>query len=160
MTPEQCKTAIQENLAESMHHALDLKNILDHERTALEQKDTTKLNDVAIGKKQCVSMLNDLDRNRLTIGKKCGFSESAKSTPELIAWCDDQGQVMTSWSQFLDIAETCSNLNAQNGAIIRVRQAQVNNVLGILRDGTTDVNTYGPTGQNGGELKARSLAEA
>ncbi|MGI9262412.1 MAG: flagella synthesis protein FlgN [Woeseiaceae bacterium] len=160
MTPAQCKSAFQDNLTESIHHALDLKTILDDERAALEQKDTTALNDVAISKKLCVTKLDDLDSNRRKIGKECGFPENIESPSELIRWCDDQGEVETSWSQFLEVAETCSNLNAENGAIIRVRQGQVNNALLILRDGTTDVNTYGPTGQNGGELKTRSLAEA
>lgn len=160
MTPAECKNVFQENIAESIHCALDLKNILDDERAALEQKDTTALNDAAISKKICVNKLDELDRNRGKIGKECGFPGNAESTPELIEWCDDQQEIKTSWSQFLDIAETCSSLNAGNGAVIRVRQAQVNNALGILRDGTNDVNTYGPTGQNGGEAKTRSLAEA
>lgn len=160
MTPAECKHAFQENIAESIHYALDLKNILDNERTALEHKDTSALNDAAISKKICVNKLDELDRNRGEIGKECGFPGNAESTSELIEWCDTRHEITTSWSQFLDIAETCSDLNAGNGAVIRVRQAQVNNALGILREGTTDVNTYGPTGQNGGELKTRSLAEA
>lgn len=160
MTPAQCKSAIQQNLTESIRHALDLKQILDDERAALERKNTSALNDVAISKKQCVTKLDDLDRERRKIGAECGFAEKAESPSELISWCDQQGEIATSWSQFIGIAESCSNLNAENGAIIRVRQGQVNNALQILRDGSTDVNTYGPTGCNGGELRTRSLAEA
>jgi flagella synthesis protein FlgN len=160
MAPAECRNTFQENVTESIHYALELKDILDHERSALEQKDTTALNEAAISKQVCVNKLDDLDKDRGRIATECGFPGNGESTPELIEWCDDQHEIAASWSRFLDIAETCSNLNAGNGAVIRVRQAQVNNALGILRDGTTDVNTYGPTGQNGGELKTRSLAEA
>lgn len=160
MTPAQCNSAIQQNLDESIDLALDLKQILDDERAALEQKDTSALDDVASSKKLCVTRLDDLDSNRRKIGKQCGFADNPENPSELISWCDQQGEVAASWSKFIQIAESCSNLNAENGAIIHVRQGQVNNALQILRDGTTDVNTYGPTGRNGGELKARSLAEA
>ncbi len=160
MTAAQCKSALQQNLTESIHQALNLKQILEDERTALELQDTTALDDAAISKRHSVGKLDDLDRNRRKIAVECGVVESAESPSELISWCDQQDEIATLWSQFMGIAETCRNLNAENGAIIRVRQGQVNNALQILRDGTTDVNTYGPTGRNGGELKTRSLAEA
>ncbi|MGI9205833.1 MAG: flagella synthesis protein FlgN [Woeseiaceae bacterium] len=160
MTPTQCKIAFEQNLTESIHHALDLNSVLDNERMALEQKNTTALNDVAVSKKLCVTKLEELDKIRRKIGKECGFSEDDEGPAKLISWCDQHDEIATLWSKFLGIAESCSNVNAANGAIIRVRQGQVNNALLILRDGTADVNTYGPTGRNGGELKTRSLAEA
>lgn len=160
MTPAQCQSEFQQNLNVSIHHALDLQQLLNDERAALEQKDTAALEEVAIGKKTCVTKLDDLDRKRRKIGAACGFADIAESPSELIDWCDQHGEIATSWSKFIGIAESCSNLNAENGAIIRVRQGQVNSALQVLRDGTTDVNTYGPTGRNGGDVKTRSLAEA
>lgn len=160
MTPEQCKTALLGNLDESISHAIALKEILDAERQALEHNDTMSLSDAAVRKRHCIGRLEELDAGRAEISKACGFEPAPDAVAQLAAWCGDGKAVSTSWENFLDVAKQCSVLNSGNGAIIRVRQTQVRDAISLLRDGTTDGSTYGPSGRNSGELGTRSLAEA
>ena len=160
MTPNECKTVLEDNLSESVHFALDLKHVLDEERDALERRDTISLTDTAVRKELCVNKLDALNSKRKQICKACGFDDSVDSVPRLVEWCDDQKHILASWQKFLDVAESCSLKNSGNGAIIRVRQTQVKDAIGLLRNGTTESNTYGPTGQDDNGPTVRSLAEA
>lgn len=160
MTPEECKVALEANLDASMSRALDLKSILDQEREALERNDTMSLRDTAVRKQLCVNELGELDADRTELSKACGFGSTPNAVPQLAGWCDDGDAITASWAEFLDVARECSDMNSGNGAVIRVRQSQIQNAISVLRNGTTDTNTYGPTGQNSGKLGTRSLAEA
>ncbi len=160
MTPTECKSVLEDNLSESVHFALDLQHVLDEERDALERRDTDSLTDTAVRKQKCVNKLDELDGKRKVICRTCGFDDSIDGVPQLVEWCDDQKTVLASWEQFLDVAETCSLKNSGNGAIIRVRQAQIKDAIGLLRNGTKKSNTYGPHGQDDDGPNARSLAEA
>jgi flagellar biosynthesis/type III secretory pathway chaperone len=160
MTPQQCKAALLGNLDESMSHALALKEILDAERHALEHNDTMSLSDAAVRKRHCIGRLEELDAGRADISSACGFQPLPNAVNELAAWCEDHDVIAASWGAFLDVVRQCSDLNSGNGAIIRLRQSQVRDMLSLLRAGTAADRTYGPTGENEGDLGTRSLAEA
>ena len=160
MTPAECKAALEENLGKSMTSVLDLQEILSEERQALRCNDTMSLNDGAARKRMCVVRLDELDAERTELSKACGFGDTPNAVPQLAGWCDDGESVLKTWTAFLDVARQCSDMNTTNGAIIRVRQSQVQSAICLLRSGTEDGNTYGPTGQNSKELGTRSLAQA
>jgi len=160
MTPTECKTVLEDNLSESIHFATDLRHVLDEEREALQRRDTVALTDTAARKQSYVIKLDELDGKRKEFCRACGFEDSIDSVPQMVEWCDDQAEVRASWEQFLNVAETCSLKNSSNGAIIRVRQAQIKDAIGLLRNGTKESNTYGPKGQDDDGPQARSLAEA
>ncbi len=159
MTPDECRTALRGNLDQSLDLVTKLYECLMTERHALEQRDTVALETAALQKRELVERLDDLDRARNVIGKDCGFSPSAQLLGELSHWCQD-GSLPERWQEFLHIAETCSDLNNCIGAIIRVRQLQVQDALGLLRGQVENSSTYGPTGQDGRNLGSRALAQA
>ncbi len=165
MTPAECKIALQDNLNDSLHPALRLQQLLAEERQALKQGDAESLHEIATHKQACVNKLSALDIAREEICRNSEFVDNSESIADLIKWCDDalsdaSQDMSQTWLQFLEIAAACSGMNAANGAIIRVRQTQINAALSLLRDGTIDVKTYGPTGHNISDLGSRSLAEA
>lgn len=160
MTPAECKNALEGNLAESIQSAIDLDALLDQERQALERQDTTELNDVAMQKRLNVIRLDELDKIRKELCVKCGVDDSIDSVHKLLDGCDENGAILSSWERFLDALDGCSDKNSSNGAIIRVRQTQVNDAIGLLRNGTTDTPTYGPKGYSTDRNNARALAEA
>ena len=160
MNPAECKATLEKNLAESMSEALDLKEILGEEREALERNDTMSLGDTAIRKQLCVNKIDELDTDREELSKVCGFGSTPNAVPQLAQWCDDGDSISETWTGFLDVAQACSDLNSGNGAIIRVRQSHIQGAINLLRGGTQEANTYGPTGRDSKELGTRSLAEA
>ena len=160
MNPSACKASLEKNLADSMSEALDLKHILGEERDALERNDTMSLGDTAIRKQLCVNKLEQLDTDRAELSKACGFGSTPNAVPQLASWCDEGDSISSTWTGFLDVAQQCSELNSGNGAIIRVRQSHIQGAINLIRGGSQDVATYGPTGLDSKELGKRSLVEA
>lgn len=160
MTPAECTSALQENLELCLQYARDLEEILRHEREALEQRDPTQITETAHSKQVCVEKLAELGRSRNVISRTNGFDENDSSIPKLIDWSGGALLLTKTWLQFLDLARSCNQLNATNGAAIRIRQSQIDDAIGLLRYGSVGTKTYGPTGQKAGEPRTRSLAEA
>ena len=159
MTPLECKATLADNIAASIECALELEALLAAERTALKNQDADELNRSSQSKSACVSVLEELDAGRLALGAKCGFDDAGTAVVDVIAWCGDE-ELDRHWSAFLDIARVCQQENAANGAAIHVRQQQIKDAIGVLRQGSNDGSTYGPLGQDSGEIGKRSLAEA
>ena len=160
MTPEECNDALRANLSESLRHASDLRSLLCDEREALTQTDTDALSDTAMQKQICIEQLEALQRSRAQLSEACGYGSQPADIAEWVRQCDHDDVLSQSWTQFLEIARECSDMNSSNGAIIRVRQAQIKSAISLLRDGSTDADTYGPNGRDGDDHRSRSLAEA
>lgn len=160
MNFEECNEALRENIYESIQNALELRDLLNEERDALERKDTMSLSDTAVRKRLCVNNLEDLDKARSELSKSCGFGINPSEITKLAAHCDDTGLLTQSWSHFIEVAHECSDMNSGNGAIIRVRQKQIKGAINLLRDGSSESDTYGANGQSNEDSRTRSLAEA
>ncbi|MDH3440595.1 MAG: flagellar protein FlgN [Gammaproteobacteria bacterium] len=160
MTFDKCNEALRENIDESIQNALELRRLLQEEREALERKDTLSLSDTAIQKRRCCNRLEELDKARTDISKSSGFGVNPGEIAKLAARCDDSALLTQSWDRFLQVAHECSDMNSGNGAIIRVRQKQIKGAINLLRDGSTDTDTYGPNGESREESRTRPLAQA
>lgn len=160
MTLDDCNEALRQNFYESIQNALELRDLLQEERDALERKDTMSLSDTAVRKKVCVSKLEDLDKARNTVSKSFGFGINPSEISKLAEHCDEGHLLSESWEHFLEVAHECSDMNSGNGAIIRVRQKQIKGAINLIRDGSAETDTYGPDGQNDEDQRTRSLAEA
>jgi flagellar biosynthesis/type III secretory pathway chaperone len=160
MSPRECRAALEINLDESLNDVLELRRILNEERTALERKDSISLHDLADRKGTCIGKMEGLEARRASISKSCGFGTGPAAMTGLTAWCDDSGAIDRSWMEFMDVTRSCSDLNAANGAIIHVRRSQIDDALAILRGGMANGDTYGPAGERAGVLENRALAEA
>lgn len=160
MTHDECNDALRQNLSESIRHVSELRDLLKTERDALESKDAAALADTADRKQQFVNELDLLDRARIALSKSLGFGINPEEIAKLAAHCDTNSELAQSWQRFLALAEECSGMNSGNGAIIRVRQQQIQGAIHLLRDGTTETDTYGPNGQSNEDSRTRPLAEA
>lgn len=66
----------------------------------------------------------------------------------------------SSWQQLLELTGRCRNANQANGLIVGIRQAQIRQLLGVLR-GTGGAQTYGRTGERSSTAgNARAIARA
>ena len=158
LEPEDCKAALEVNIDESLNQAIDLQEVLDEERAALERRDTNSLNDTAVRKRMCICRMEELAEERAKISQSCGFEADTLSMSEMASWCDDSPATTESWMNFLDVAKQCSETNSANGAIIHVRRIQINNALALLRGDMANGDTYGPAGEGAGGLGQRALA--
>ena len=159
ITATECHSRVGKILGESIYHALALKEVLQEERAALENKDTTSLKSASVKKQMCINKLEALEAKRIEVFSTCGFGSDPDDMEALAAWCDDDSLLVRSWEQLIDIVKACHESNSTNGAIIHVRREQIRSALSLLRNGTEQETTYGPRGQDTRYLGARSIAE-
>ena len=160
IAPADARLQILDALGESVYQALGLKEALQEERKALEAEDADALLSIVDTKNACAERLQALDTRRSALCEEWGFAPGPHQMTELIEWCDDQQLVSSRWEQLMVIAAEGSALNMTNGAIIRVRQQQIESSLSVLRGVTPGSDTYGRNGEEHGDFSQRSLAEA
>ena len=151
---------IRENVHRSIKSALNLKETLNKERMALEEKDTVSLAQSAIDKKKFVNQLDVLERQRIELEFDELDPEPWMDTTDISSIDQSEVEYPTSWYEFLDIVRSCNDLNVANGAIIRARQTQIQAAISLLRGGQANRETYNHSGQNTDTSSIRSLAKA
>ncbi len=160
IVPADARLQILDALGESVYQALGLKEALQEERKALEAEDADALQAIVETKNTCAERLQALDAKRSALCEEWDFTPGPHQMTELIEWCDDQQLISSRWEQLMVIAAEGSALNMTNGAIIRVRQQQIESSLSVLRGVTPGSDTYGRNGEEQGDFSQRSLAEA
>ena|GEM_PF-885110 len=149
-----------EIIAESIVNAQGLKESLEDERQALEKQDMGAMQVAVDNKSVYVKTLQDLDLRREELCQSLGFQTGAGQMSQLIEWCDDGDLINNRWQQLMVIAADSRALNMTNGAIIRVRQQQIESSLSLIRGTAPGSDTYGHNGAEFGDYGSRSLAEA
>ncbi len=147
-------------IGESVVQAEALKQALQDERVALEQRDTEALHAIVNRKNRCARKLTLLDEK---IGGFCndwGFSDGPDSVQRLLAWCDEHNELGQCWQTLMQTAVEGNALNLTNGAIIRLRQQHTESSLALLRGIATGPDTYGNKGEESGDFGRRTIAEA
>jgi len=160
ISPAEARSQIVDIIGASVLQALDLKESLEVERTALENQDVDALDAVVNKKSACAEQLQTLDRQRGTFCQHLGFPDGPDQMQQLIDWCDEDQLISSRWEELVNIAAEGSALNLTNGAIIRVRQQHFESSLSVLRGVAPGSDTYGRNGEESGEFSRRSLAEA
>ena len=160
ISPDEARARIVDVIGDSVYQALGLKEALEDERRALEAQDIDALNAIVDSKTSCVKQLQRLDHERAELCRQWGFADGPHQMTALIEWCDQDQLISSRWEQLMVIAAEGSALNMTNGAIIRLRQQQIDASLSVLRGGTPGADTYGPHGGDGSDHNSRSLAEA
>lgn len=159
-TPTEVRSRIVELVGESVYHALGLKESLEDERTALETQDPDALHDAVSVKGEYIGKLRALENTRAAFCEASGFHRGPLQMKELSDWCDENSVVANCWSHLMVIASDCNALNITNGAIIRVRQQQIESNLAVLRGADHNPDTYARDGAEPAGLAQRSLAQA
>lgn len=157
---DSARDQVVEILGVSLFHAKELRESLHQEREALESQDMDSLLAAAETKGTQVRELQQLDAQRSRICTESGFSAGREQMDAFLDWCDHSGEATHSWEQLLEVAEECSQLNAANGAVIRVRRQQVEDGLAVLRGQPMGVSTYDRDGVSRDGLGHHAIAEA
>lgn len=160
ITPDEARARIVDVIGDSVYQALGLKEALEDERRALEAQDIDALNAIVDSKTSCVQELQRLDHQRADLCRQWGFEDGPHQMTALIEWCDEDQLISSRWEQLMVIAAEGSALNMTNGAIIRLRQQQIDASLSVLRGGSPGADTYNRQGGDAGDHQSRSLAEA
>lgn len=158
--PAEARKQLANIFDESVAEAMGLNEALQLERNALETQDIDSLDSVVFTKNSCAEKLQVLDRQRIALCEQCGFAAGPDQMQQLIKWCDEEQLLNTRWDQLVEIAAQGNTLNLTNGAIIRVRQQQIDSSLSVLRGVSPGCETYGRNGEESGDSSRRSLAEA
>ena len=159
-TPIEARERIVEVVGECVYHALGLKETLEIERSALEAEDAQALHDAVTIKSECIVKLRELDKQRRALCEASGFDTGPQQMEQMSAWCDEDSVVANCWSHFMTIAADCNALNMTNGAIIRVRQQQIETNLAVLRGADPVPDTYACGRAEAVGHAPRSLAQA
>ena len=79
---------------------------------------------------------------------------------QMCAWCDQDSAVRDAWTELLDVATRCRQLNDTIGAILHARRSQVSNGLAVLCGTDAGNGTYGRDAHDRFVTRRRNLAEA
>lgn len=147
-------------LHESIRRSTTLKYLLEAERRAVEAMDTEALQAALGDKRDCIDSLRLLDNQRSAQCQEAGFPAGPAQMDQMCDWCDDQSVIRQRWTELLDVATGCRQLNDTIGAIIHARRSQVTKGLAVLCGTDTRHGTYG---RNAGTLSGptpRNLVKA
>ncbi|MGH8167849.1 MAG: flagella synthesis protein FlgN [Woeseiaceae bacterium] len=136
-SPAEPRIRLERIMDESLEGAKELLRILQDERQALENRDAVALGVAAEGKQKCVGRLEVLEAGRRTAAESLDLAAER-------------------WQRFLVVIGRCNELNATNGAIIRLRREQIAVAAKLIGGGT--VETYGPSGTGSLSRAGRALA--
>jgi len=156
---ENYRDRLEQLLRAGVDCANGLKEVLNDERTALEDQDTDALNTAAQHKQSFLTQLETLETERREICQTSGFGTAADAMDELLNWCDAELVIRGNWDHFVDIAKECSELNFSNGAIINVRRQQISGALAVIRGDSQNQETYSRSGRDTSSTGQRVLAE-
>lgn len=157
LNPQETQGRLIEVLGQCVTQALGLKECLEEEKKALEAQDLDALDLAVTSKGVCLAELQTLEQDRAGICTDAGFGPSDMAA--VTDWCDTDAVVENCWNHLIELASDCHSLNLTNGNIIRMRQAQMDNRLAVLRGDLEAPATYQRSG-SGSAHANRSLAEA
>lgn len=132
---------LEQLLDQQIEVARELAAALEAERDVLTGTSAALLNEATTRKMHLLGQLDQLERDRRRL-----FAESGYGTPAGDALpAGSSNPVARRWNSLLDLMVQCRNTNETNGLILKLRQGQVHQLLGILRGSPSP--TYGPAGQ-------------
>lgn len=157
VSPQTVREDLADILGQATQSAAALQQALGNEREALSGRDPDRLAQAVAAKQMQVQALERLERRRIGV---CQSVDASADMAEVLSWCNAGPEVAGDWNRLLELSADCDALNLGNGAAIRLRQQQVADGLLVLRGGTEQTPTYGPTGTPAGMTGGRTLTEA
>lgn len=153
-------------LGQQLAAAQALAELLSRERGLLTGTDPQAVQAVAAEKTGLLNRIESLESDRRRVlaiagrgasgadmAKLCRGPVSPLTPPQLLT------QISDCWRTLMAVMDQCREANEVNGAIVGLKQRQVQQLLNVLRTGREDDLTYGPGGR-GRQGAARGLARA
>ena len=159
-TSQDCRSSLAAVIRDSQAQAAELEALLAAEQSALRDRDSDALENVAAKKLGCVSALDELESTRRGIAVTAGFTTDPAGMSDLLAWCDQDDSLQREWTALLDAANRCERQNRSNGAVTHVRAQQLRAALAILSGNPDATQIYSPSGTAAGGHDQREIARA
>ena len=129
-----------------MQQAVDqLVHVLETERAALSAADSDVLNQVGTRKQAIMLQLEQLDAERLQLGRELPSAAT---------------RLETSWARIVQALRVCQQQNHRNGNIVNQRLGQVRQALSILTGHAGESELYGRTGELRSGMRSQALTQA
>lgn len=144
-------SAVTTLLSQDLENAQALEELLLEERTLLERRELSALNELLERKANVLVEIERNEESRRRQLQEAGFSADREG---LQAWCE-QEQAAQQLEQLRERLRSCNELTSINGAIVHRSRSSTRQVLEILRgrtllpglydrEGNTDAAHQGP----------------
>ena len=154
----QARAELQRIVEQNLECAVQLSELLHEERHALEEQDVDSLRAVAANKQLAVQRMEEIEKQRRSLCAAMGVGVDAPGMDELQSLCDPKASVKPMWDKLINIVAECEALNRSNGAISRLRSAQLKSVLEMFNS-TDSVNPlYNATGHGISQTEQHAIA--
>lgn len=142
--------------------AIELKAILQEEKTSLEKRQYAAHPALLSKKTQLLMSLEEADSARrqamsnmgLSLDK-LGFDQFVRQVPA--TW---QERFQSSWEKLSDTMNTCARLNKVNGKILAHSQNSMERLMSIIKGNVNQVSVYQANGRKSMNASHRMLATA
>ncbi len=108
---------------------------------------------------QHIEALEALEKKRIALAARLGYSGDNEGMERLIRWCDYDGTLAQQWRKLLETARRCRDCNQVNGTVVDINLRRVRQALGILRGQLSEAELYGRSGQTAADTLSRPLAK-
>ena len=113
----------------------------------------------ALASQQHLQTLGELEKKRIALAARLGYSGDNDGMEKLIRWCDFDGTLAQQWRKLLEIARRCRDCNQVNGSVVDINLRRIRQALGILRGQLSEAELYGRSGQTSADTLSRPLAK-
>ncbi|MCB1874868.1 MAG: flagellar protein FlgN [Chromatiales bacterium] len=139
-----------------------LLETLEQERSALTERASEKLSEIANRKLACARQCEQIAARRdhfLDVLQLPKGRVGIERLLERLQAAGDTG-LQLPWRELLAIAARCRHLNQINGGIVELSRRHIHRALDLLRGQERDAELYGPAGMNTGSRIGHTLAVA
>ena len=156
-TSAQLWSELQSTFLKDLPATVQLNQILDQERSALESRDYDNFQSLLTTKKALINQLKQHADSRMHALQAAGFDDEATT----LAAAEIAAPVIArSWQQLAQQWQQCQHLNAVNERILQRTQLVVSQTLDILRGANSSNRLYDTKGITNNSATGRTITSA
>ena len=158
----------QQHFSQLLQREIELTRALNIalgiEFDALSAPDTMGLENIVAEKREIISALETMGKQREAQLKALGVLENTNTAHEVQRVFNSTRQLSDQWNELLQLAADCQEKNRINGSIVELGVRHSIQALEILRGNITGgdaiVNIYDHSGHTSNDAEKRSIAQA
>ncbi len=162
LLPGDCQRELADILSMEKLCLIRLKESLEQEQTALENRQTDRLEQMVKEKQKALDEVAELQKRRANLLLQYGFSNDEAGVSRCIAGCAPplSRELLPLWKQLHTLIEQCRDLNLVNGHILEMNDRCIQQTLAILTNGTQPLELYSSQGVSSRQGRSTPLARA
>ncbi len=160
--PGDCQRELADILSMEKLCLSRLKESLEDEQTALENRQIDALEQAVKAKQDALQEAAELQQRRSTLLRQYGFSNDESGVSQCIVKCSPSlsRELLPLWEQLHTLIEQCRDQNLVNGRILELNDRCVQQTLAILTNGTQPLELYSSQGVSSRQGRSTPLARA